>query len=196
MRNKTLISSMVLSVACVSAANAGVVDPFTTTQTTYNTFTNITGGLFDQRQLVKSGGGSGSVASGSVNFVPNSVNMPSFGLGYRQVGASMVNLSGFALSFDITVGGGSYKLEWNIVDSTGKAAEMVVASVQTGTLTFLATNTDVGFNWASVEEMSVVFGQGSSSTGVLSNFNYTVPAPGAAALIGLAGLVASRRRRN
>ena len=196
MRNKTFISSMVLSVACVSAANAGVVDPFTTTQTTYNTFTNITGGLFDQRQLVKSGGGSGSVASGSVNFVPNSVNMPSFGLGYRQVGASMVNLSGFALSFDITVGGGSYKLEWNIVDSTGKAAEMVVASVQTGTLTFLATNTDVGFNWASVTEMSVVFGQGSSSTGVLSNFNYTVPAPGAAALIGLAGLVASRRRRN
>ena len=196
MRNKTFISSMVLSVACVSAANAGVVDTLSNPQSTYNTFTNITGGLFDQRQLIKSGGGSGSVASGSVNFVPNSVNMPSFGLGYQQVGASMVNLSGLALSFDITVGGGSYKLEWNIVDSTGKAAEMVVASVQTGTLTFLATNTDVGFNWASVTEMSVVFGQGSSSTGVLSNFNYTVPAPGAAALIGLAGLVASRRRRN
>ena len=28
MRNKTFISSMVMSVACVSAANAGVVDPF------------------------------------------------------------------------------------------------------------------------------------------------------------------------
>ena len=197
MRTQTFISSMVLSVACVSAANAGVVDPFTKTQTTYNTFTSITGGLFNQRQLIKSGGGSGSVASGSVNFVPNSANMPSFGLGYEQLDGSSINLSGIAsISFDIIAGGGSYKLEWNITDSTGKAAEMVVASVQTGTLTFLATNTDVGFNWASVTEMSVVFGQGSSSTGVLSNFNYTVPAPGAAALIGLAGLVASRRRRN
>ena len=197
MRTQTFISSMVLSVACVSAANAGVVDPFTKTQTTYNTFTSITGGLFNQRELLKSGSGSGSVASGSVNFVPNSANMPSFGLGYEQLDGSSINLSGIAsISFDIIAGGGSYKLEWNITDSTGKAAEMVVASVQTGTLTFLATNTDVGFNWASVTEMSVVFGQGSSSTGVLSNFNYTVPAPGAAALIGLAGLVASRRRRN
>ena len=197
MRNKTFISSMVLSVACVSAANAGVVDPFTTPQTTYNTFTSITGGLFDQRQLIKSGGGSGSVASGSVNFVPNSTNMPSFGLGYEQLDGSSINLSGIAsISFDIIAGGGSYKLEWNITDSTGKAAEMVVASVQTGTLTFLATNTDVGFNWASVTEMSVVFGQGSSSTGVLSNFNYTaVPAPGALALLGVAGLVGARRRR-
>ena len=197
MRTQTFISSMVLSVACVSAANAGVVDPFTKTQTTYNTFTSITGGLFNQRQLIKSGGGSGSVASGSVNFVPNSANMPSFGLGYEQLDGSSINLSGIAsISFDIIAGGGSYKLEWNITDSTGKAAEMVVASVQTGTLTFLATNTDVGFNWASVTEMSVVFGQGSSSTGVLSNFNYTaVPAPGALALLGVAGLVGARRRR-
>jgi MYXO-CTERM domain-containing protein len=196
MRNKTFISSMVLSVACVSAANAGVVDTLANPQSTYNTFMTITGGLFDQRELIKSGGGSGSVASGSTNFVPNSTNMPAFGLGYRQVGASMVNLSGLALSFDIIAGGGSYKLEWNIVDSTGKAAEMVVASVQTGTLTFLATNTDAGFNLASIEEMSVVFGQGSSSTGVLSNFNFTaVPAPGALALLGVAGLVGARRRR-
>ena len=197
MRNKTFISSMVLSVACVSAANAGVVDPFTNGQTAYNTFTGITGGLFNQRELIKSGGGSGSVASGSVNFVPNSFNMPSFGLGYEQLDGSSIDLSGIAsISFDIIAGGGSYKLEWNITDSTGKAAEMVVASVQTGTLTFLATNTDVGFNWASVTAMSVVFGQGSSSTGVLSNFNFTaVPAPGALALLGVAGLVGARRRR-
>ena len=197
MRNKTFISSMVLSVVCVSAANAGVIDPFTKVQTTYNTFTSITGGLFNERQLIKSGGGSGSVASGSVNFGPNSTNMPSFGLQYKQLNGSSIDLSGTAsISFDIIAGGGSYKLEWNITDSTGKAAEMVVASVQTGTLTFLATNTDAGFNWASIKEMSVVFGQGSSSTGVLSNFNYTaVPAPGALALLGAAGLVGARRRR-
>ena len=202
MRNKTFISSMVLSVACVSAANAGVVDPFTTPQTTYNTFTSITGGLFNQRQLIKSGGGSGSVASGSVNFVPNNTTggQPAFGLGYRQADGSSIDLSGItSMSFDITVGGGAYNLLWVITDSNNiaKAIDYEVNGVSSGTVTFTFPGSgDPGFNYASVKKMEVNFGQGSASTGVLSNFNFTaVPAPGALALLGAAGLIGARRRR-
>jgi hypothetical protein len=198
MRNKTFISSMVLSVACISAANAGVVDTLANSQTTYNTFTGITGGLFNQRQLIKSGGGSGSVASGSMNFVPNSANMPAFGLGYEQADGSSIDLSGVtSMSFSITVGGGAYNLFWVIKDSTGKAIDYEVTGVSSGIVTFTFPGSgDPGFNYASVTEMQVTFGQGSSSTGVLSNFNFTaVPAPGALALLGAAGLIGARRRR-
>ena len=57
----------------------------------------------------------------------------------------------------------------------------------------LGTNTTFGFNW--------IFGQGSSANNGYNGYDYTVsgasiPAPGAAALLGLAGLVAGRRRRN
>ena len=203
MRNKTFISSMVLSVACVSAANAGVVDPFTTAQTAVGVssaqFINISGGLFNQRTLERSGGGSGSIvaASGSVNFVPDSsTGVPAFTLRYRQdASESPIDLSGISMSFTLA-GTGSYKLQWVFEDATGKGADMVVNSVQPGTITFAATNTQAGFNWASVVVMNVGFLQGSSSTGVLSNFNYTaVPAPGALALLGAAGLVGARRRR-
>lgn len=203
MRNKTFISSMVLSVACVSAANAGVVDPFTDAQTAVGVssvqFININGGLFNQRTLERSGGGSGSIVagSGSVNFAPNASSY-AFTLRYRQdASETPINLSTIAsMSFDLTATGGGYKLEWVFTDSNDKAAEMVVNSVQTGTITFTASNTDVGFNWASVATMNVGFSQGSSSTGVLSNFNYTVvPAPGALALLGVAGIVGARRRR-
>ena len=203
MRNKTFISSMVLSVACVSAANAGVVDPFTDPQTAVGVgsvqFINISGGLFNQRTLEKTGSGSGSIVtgSGSVNFAPNA-SQYAFTLRYRQDGSETpINLSTIAsMSFDLTASVPGYQLEWVFTDSNDKAAEMVVNSVQTGPITFTASNTDVGFNWASVVTMNVGFTGGSSSTGVLSNFNYTVvPAPGALALLGVAGLVGARRRR-
>ena len=202
MRNKTFISSMVLSVACVSAANAGVVDLFTNAQTAVGfssaVFIDITGGLFEQRTLSKVGGGSGSIAnaSGLVNF--NTIG--EFRLTYQQENGASIDLSGItSMSFDITVSG-TYDLQWVITDSnnTARAIDYEVEGVTSGTVTFTFPGSgDLGFNYASVKKMEVKFVNPSSGASAqISNFNYAgVPAPGALALLGAAGLVGARRRR-
>jgi MYXO-CTERM domain-containing protein len=205
MRNKTFISSMVLSVACVSAANAGVVDPFTAAQTAIGTtaalanFMDITGGLFEQRTLSKVGGGSGSIAnaSGLVNFVP----FNEFRMTYRQKNGASIDLSGItSMSFDITASG-TFEVQWVITDSTGIAIDHEIGVVSGSTTvtfnSFIGTGANLGFNMASIQMMEVKFVDGSAgSTGQISNFNYTgVPAPGALALLGVAGIVGARRRR-
>jgi hypothetical protein len=200
MRNKTFISSMVLSVACVSAANAGVVDPFTNAETAYATSaaepaTPVTGGLFNQRNIYRANGGSGSVSGGFGNFVPRS-----FVMKYTQANGSSIDLSGItSMSFDITVSG-NYDLQWVITDSnsTPRAIDYEVEGVSSGTVTFNFPGIgDSGFNYASIKMMEVKFVNGDvGSTGQISNFNYAgVPAPGALALLGAAGLVGARRRR-
>jgi hypothetical protein len=208
MRNKTFISSMVLSVACVSAANAGVVDPFTNAATAAAVApaTPVTGGLFNQRQMYKGGGGSGSVSGGFVNFVPsnngsNTTSTDAISLVYTQANGSSVDLSGItSMSFDIIAGGDAYNLFWIITDSNNiaRAIDYEVIGVTTGTVTFTFPGSgDAGFNYASVKMMEVKFRNGdATSTGQLSNFNYAgVPAPGAIALLGAAGLIGARRRR-
>jgi hypothetical protein len=74
----------------------------------------------------------------------------------------------------------------------------------TSTFDFAAATKDLGFDQTKVMTLqlsvSQLGGPTSGSTvsvsGTLSNFSYTaVPAPGALALLGAAGLVGSRRRR-
>ena len=207
MRNKTFISSMVgiaAAVAVAGSANAGVVDPFTTDQTAVGTtlaspapFISITGGLFNQRQLARVGTGSGSIGSTFANFVPKGIFMV-----YQQAGGSTIDLSSIAsMSFDLTRGAASFNIGWNFYDATGLQSTLELTAPSAGTITTSATDparvTDAGFNWGSITQMEMQFiGGFSSSTAGLSNFNYTaVPAPGALALLGVAGLAGGRRRR-
>ena len=203
MRNKTFISSMVgiaAAVAVAGSANAGVVDPFTTDQTAAATpapFISITGGLFNQRQLARTNSGSGSIGSTFANFVPRGI-----WLYYQQAGGSTIDLSGIAsMSFDLTRGAASFNINWNFYDATGLQSTLELTAPSAGTITTSATDparvTDAGFNWGSITQMEMMFiGGFSSSTAGLTNFNYTaVPAPGALALLGVAGLVGVRRRR-
>jgi hypothetical protein len=68
------------------------------------------------------------------------------------------------------------------------------------TFNFASATVDAGFDLTKVKTMTLEIyyagaGAGSSS-GTLSNFSYTaVPAPGALALLGAAGLAGARRRR-
>ena len=203
MRAQTFISSMVgiaAAVAVAGSANAGVVDPFTTDQTAAAIpapFISITGGLFNQRQLVRTNSGSGSIGSTFANFVPRGI-----WLYYQQAGGSTIDLSGIAsMSFDLTRGAASFNINWNFYDATGLQSTLELTRPSAGTITTSATDpareTDPGFNWGSITQMEMMFiGGFSSSTAGLSNFNYTaVPAPGALALLGAAGLAGGRRRR-
>jgi hypothetical protein len=98
---------------------------------------------------------------------------------------------------------------WSLFDSNGIGMYVDETLSANGTSTFnfaSATVDDDGFDLTKVTLLTLRVSQvggstsGSysttSSSGTLSNFSYTlVPAPGALALLGAAGLVGARRRR-
>ena len=117
-------------------------------------------------------------------------------------------------SFSINVGsytGGATTWTLNVnfdsqseVDSGSLQLILTNSNIVSGVLTFNVANMDPfgTINWAKVGSIGLgvkraEWGDANSTVGfTLSDFQYNVPAPGAAALVGLAGLVASRRRRN
>jgi hypothetical protein len=222
MRNKTFISSMVgvaAAVAVAGSANAGVVDPFTTNQSfgndSANGFVSITGGLFNERNAFRSssaGGAGVRASSNDVAFTTNRANTGLVTLSYRMAGGSSNDLSlitgmSIALSaLNLSNGATGVSFYWQAIDvnSNSMYASQDLFSNGTSTFDFAAATMDLGFDLTKVTNLEVSVSQlggptsGStvSVSGTLSNFSYTaVPAPGALALLGAAGLVGSRRRR-
>jgi hypothetical protein len=222
MRNKTFISSMVgiaAAVAVAGSANAGVVDPFTTNQafgTDSSTgFVNITGGLFNQRNATRTAWAGGTGVSQPNNNVAFTMRKAVFGgvaLSYQNSGGSSNDLSlitemSIALSaLNLSNGATGVSFFWQAIDMIGNSmyASQNLSSNGTSTFDFAAATKDVGFDLTNVTTLqlsvSQLGGPTSGSTvsvsGTLSNFSYTaVPAPGALALLGAAGLVGARRRR-
>ena len=213
MKTSIAIGALALA-ACAGAANAGIVDSFTTAgNSSGNGFgapwVNIPGSLFNQRQVARfnsAGTGTASVASGAWNaFLPqyNTTGSPSSSvLTYRQDSSfSTIDLSGIAsMSFDIAVTG-SVTLSWFIGDPNGFIIDfpgaVISAGSSTQTLNFSTANIDPGFDLSAVERMQIRISAASANSSIsVTNFTYTlVPTPGAVALLGMGGLLAARRRR-
>jgi MYXO-CTERM domain-containing protein len=218
MRTQAFISSMVLSVACVSAANAAVVDPFTVASSATDgagtvTETPITGGLWDTRYTnvqyrtnITNRATASLVVDASTNAATFTVtrvgaanfqNDQSGALEYDNA-AGVTDVSNFtSLTFNYTSTFSALLFE---IDLGGKIATKTISASAGGTFTLLASELTV--DGAPGGYMNIVLRQDNSNasgtftmTNLVAN-GISVPAPGAAALIGLAGLVASRRRRN
>ena len=212
MRNTTFISSMVLSVACVSAANAGVVDPFTvaSSATTDDTVeTPITGGLWDTRQTtvyyrtnLTNTATASMVVNASTNaatFTVTRVNAASSQSDQRgelaYVGGTP-DVSNFtSLTFNYTSTFSALQFD---IDLGGKTATKTISASAGGTFTLTAAELAGVFN--SQSYMNLLFTQNdSNATNTFTMTNLVangIPAPGAVALLGAAGLIGARRRRD
>ena len=209
---KTSIAIGALALAAIAgSANAGIVDPFTTSQAGGNPNTapwvNISSSLFAQRQVERGNNAIASVGSGAWTMSPNQFSGPTqngiSNLNYRQDNlGSTISLSGIvSMSFDFNVTG-SVNLNWYLEDANNglylslSNTPVSVSGTGTQTLNFSTAIIDPGFDLSSVTGMSVQFsGISAGESATITNFTYVVPTPGAAALLGLGGLLAARRRR-
>ena len=168
---KTSIAIGALALAAIAgSANAGIVDSFTTAQTSGGagaTWLSIPSSLFAERQFQRFNNATASLGSGAWTMGANEFSSPtqngSSYLNYRQdsVG-STIDLSGIAsMSFDVTVTG-SVNLNWYLEDANGlnliQAGALVsVSGTGTQTLDFSTATMDPGFDLSAVTGMSVRF---------------------------------------
>ena len=222
MRNKTFISSMVGVAAAVAVAGSAmgavtsiIIDPFTTATTVAqaNNGNEISpiGGAFAVRYMTTNSGGiSASVGNASGKMVGTWANNTT-GNGqtltaswYNNLGDPSTNLSGFS-QFDFFVGGSNI---------AGMTFTMEIAGGNSWDYFTASTNLVAGWNTIQLSDFSIPAypGVGPIDTSVvdlvtlnilgdkgrnveISNFTAAVPAPGAVALLGAAGLIGARRRR-
>ena len=213
MRTQTFISSMVLSVACVSAANAAVVDPFTVASSATNgngavTETPITGGLWDTRYTAvyyRTNLTNTATASMVVNAFTNAATftVTRVGLannqndqsGHLDYEGGTPDVSNFtSLTFNYTSTFSALQFD---IDLGGKTATKTISASAGGTFTLTAAELNGAFNDS---YMNLLFTQNNSNaTNTFTMTNLVangIPAPGAIALLGAAGLIGARRRRD
>ena len=187
--------------------------------------TGLTGTAFPNRStnILSLGSSATMTGNGSAAFVlgratsggasaTNTIGFGTMNLAYSNNNA-FINLTG-TTSFSINVG--SYTgdaTNWmlnldmdSLSDYFSGGVQLVLtnSAIVNGVLTFNVADMDQSgtINWAKVDSISLgvqraEWGAANSTVGFsLSNFQYNVPAPGAAALVGMAGLIAARRRRN
>ena len=216
MRTSSMIASMA-AVVVAGSANAGiapnVVDPFTTPETFATNSGNwlpISGALFNERDAVVAGvGSSGSIdGSGNVNFTVPSGNLRVVALNYQMSGGATNDLSSIA-AMSIALSGlnksgaaTGITFVFSMADENDNflTSNEALSANGVSTFNFASATVDGGFDLTKVKTMTLEIGYfpggAGSSSGTLSNFNYTlVPAPGALALLGAAGLAGARRRR-
>jgi MYXO-CTERM domain-containing protein len=160
-------------------------------------------GLWDSYLAVAFSLGSDVIASpGSMQFAVGSAVLASAGLQLESVaGANLLGVTAF--DFNVTAYNGA-ATNWEVIanDINGRqVASALVSTSGTGQKTFAVSGfsqtVGSGFDWSAVTAMNL----NAYSTGATANFSFNswtavgVPTPGAAALLGLGGLLAARRRR-
>ena len=167
-----------------------------------------------------SGSRASSTGSGSASIVVGSVSTSRATLTYFDSNStfdpsgSTLDLSGTS-DFSVNVGSwagtgltfkflvfGAYDASQSVHPELGS---MAVAVSGNGTVTFNKASfvpTAGSINWSAIgrvrldmERTTATTGDGSTTSFTIDNFTNTVPAPGALALLGAAGLVGARRRR-
>ena len=213
MRNTTFISSVVLSVACVSAANAALTfDNFLTAQSTFAGPTAWASPPASQPIFGASGTRSvyaydngGSPSSASVSGGTATLTASGQGAAGLQYVGNAQDLTAYTFSFNLSFSAlpGNAKATMLFYGTGGFQALYNVNYTGAGSYT---VDLSTGPSWASgpvdftaVYQFSLYLDNKNptlnSLTLSVSNFTYT-PAPGAIALLGAAGLIAARRRRD
>ena len=220
MRNKTFISSMVgvaAAAAVAGSANAGIptgvsVYNFALTFNTPNSTSNTdpqsssgsATGLWDSYVAVAVALGSDVIASpGSMQFAVGSDDGASAVFELRSVaGANLVGVTDFQFNVTAYTGG---RTNWDVIatDINGRQLSSAFTSISgTGQQTFEVSlfnqSFGDGFDWSKVKAMNLY----ASTDDSACSFTFdswtavgVVPAPGALALLGVAGVVGARRRR-
>ena len=214
MRFNSLVPSMVAAAAAVSVAGsamAALVDPFTVASSATDssgqyTETPITGGLWDTRAtsvFYKAINASASlVVDASTNAVtfavtrvgnPNTSNGQNASLEYFNY-AGFTDVSNFtSLTFNYTSTFSSLRFD---IDLGGKTAIKTISASAGGTFTLTAAELNGAFSGDGYMNLSFTqLNSNASGTFTLTNLIANgIPAPGALALLGVAGLGARRRR--
>ena len=189
------------------------------------TNTGLTNTAFPERytSVTNKGSSATMTGNGSAAFVlgratsggasatnPNGFGQMSLFYANNFLFADLTGTTSFSINVGSYTGGAT---TWTLDVNFDSQSEIDVGSLQliltnsdivSGVLTFNVANMDPYgiIDWAKVDSIGLSvkraeWGGTNSTVGfTLSDFQYNVPAPGAAALVGLAGLVASRRRRN
>ena len=214
MRNKTFISSMVgiaAAVAVAGSANAALTfDSFNTAATGDGEVisSSFMGGFFTTRTMYEDGvtgtkSLTTSIGDGNLTVNTNGPSSTSRSGDVIYGRASNGDLSNFA-SISMTIAYTNYTgdLYFTFSDlavvNQSQTADTRTAFTGTVTLTFNKADFVGSVNWAQVAQFNMSFVSKNTTPGsaVITNFNYSeVPAPGALALLGAAGLVGARRRR-
>ena len=227
MRFNSLVPSMVLSVACVSAANATVVyntiDPFTTTTspatvtnaTSGYTYSTLSGTLWDNRAIKTLTSSSArattamTIGAGSMLFSVTRVGTANTATGTYQkalldydtlIGQypDFTNFTSFDFNYVSDLAGDlkctiTFAGAGNAVEKTMSGASGLMSFTLADFGGIDLTNTGGPLN--------IEFNRsGSNASGSLTITNLvatgaSIPAPGAVALLGAAGLMGARRRR-
>ena len=218
MRHKTFISSMVGTAAAMFAAGSAnavltpYVDGFTTAFSASSSGSNATpapgSGAFAERSVTISGSGNASSAgSGSADVTVGHTN---YGYGrttlfYSQTAAPLnwSSVTSFSVTVSNYTGGGQTLFMMSAYSgptSTGNFSSHNQMVTGDGVVTFNVASFYGGspVDWSGVTYLSLGMQRsGQAGTGgsfTLSDFTY-VPAPGAVALLGGAGLIGARGRR-